>query len=70
MPKSYPLQKVDTSPSLKDKAYTAIRDAILTLELEPGRPLVESDLARQLGISKTPVRDALQELERDGLVIR
>jgi len=70
MPKSYTLQKVDTSPSLKDKAYTAIRDAILTLELEPGTSLVENDLARQLGISKTPVRDALQELERDGLVIR
>ncbi len=70
MPKPYTLQKVDTSPSLKDKAYTAIRDAILTLELEPGTSLVESDLASQLGISKTPVRDALQELERDGLVIR
>jgi len=70
MTKPYTLQKVDTSPSLKDKAYTAIRDAILTLELEPGTSLVESDLARQLGISKTPVRDALQELERDGLVIR
>jgi DNA-binding GntR family transcriptional regulator len=70
MTKPYTLKKVDTSPSLKDKAYTAIRDAILTLELEPGTSLVESDLARQLGISKTPVRDALQELERDGLVIR
>jgi DNA-binding GntR family transcriptional regulator len=31
---------------------------------------VESELANQLGISKTPVRDALQELERDGLVVR
>jgi len=70
MPQPHTLQKVDTTPSLKDKAYTAIRDAILTLELEPGTSLVESDLARQLGISKTPVRDALQELERDGLVIR
>jgi DNA-binding GntR family transcriptional regulator len=70
MTKSYTLQKVDTSLSLKDKAYAAIKDAILTLELEPGTPLVESDLADQLGISKTPVRDALQELERDGLVTR
>jgi DNA-binding GntR family transcriptional regulator len=64
------LRKVDASLSLKDKAYAAIKEAILALELEPGTPLVETDLARQLGISKTPVRDALQELEREGFVIR
>ncbi len=66
----YLLQKVDTVSSLKDKAYIAIKDAILSLKLEPGTPLVENDLARQLGISKTPVRDALQELTREGFVAR
>jgi DNA-binding GntR family transcriptional regulator len=66
----YQLEKVDTVLSLKDKAYAAIKDAILSLKLEPGTPLVEGDLAQQLGISKTPVRDALQELEREGFVTR
>jgi DNA-binding GntR family transcriptional regulator len=64
------LGKVDTTPSLKHKAYASIKDAILTLKLEPGAALVEGDLAQQLGISKTPVRDALQELEREGFVTR
>jgi DNA-binding GntR family transcriptional regulator len=64
------LEKVNSVLSLKDKAYAAIKGAILSLRFEPGMPLVESDLAQQLGISKTPVRDALQELEREGFVVR
>jgi DNA-binding GntR family transcriptional regulator len=64
------LEPVDASPSLKDKAYSAIKDAILSLRLEPGAAIVETTLAEQLGISKTPVRDALQELEREGFVTR
>ena len=67
---SHTLEKVATSLSLKDKAYAAIKDAILSVRFEPGMPLVETDLARQLGISKTPIRDALQELEREGFVTR
>jgi DNA-binding GntR family transcriptional regulator len=70
MASSYPLERVDTLPSLKDKAYSAIKDAILCLKLEPGMPLVEKELARHLGVSRTPVRDALQELEREGFVAR
>jgi DNA-binding GntR family transcriptional regulator len=64
------LPRIDASLSLKDRAYAAIKEAILTLKLEPGAPLVEGDLAASLGISKTPVRDALQELEREGFVTR
>ncbi len=67
---AHALQRVDTTVSLKDKAYDAIKEAILSLKLEPGIPLVESELAELLGISKTPVRDALQELEREGFVTR
>jgi len=70
MSNGFRLGKVDTTLSLKHKAYASIKDAILTLKLEPGAALVESDLAKQLGISKTPVRDALQELEREGFVTR
>ncbi len=70
MAEAYKLERVDTSPSLKDKAYAVIKDAIVSVRLEPGTPLVEYELAQQLGISKTPVRDALQELEREGFVTR
>jgi DNA-binding GntR family transcriptional regulator len=70
MSNAYPLKRVDALPSLKDQAYAAIKEAILSLKLEPGIPLVEKDLARHLGISRTPVRDALQELEREGFVAR
>ena len=70
VPTTHALPRIDASLSLKDRAYAAIKEAILTLQLEPGAPLVESDLAASLGISKTPVRDALQELEREGFVAR
>lgn len=56
--------------TLTQQAYSVIKEAILQLKLAPGTPLVEEELAFQLGTSKTPVRDALLELERDGLVIR
>jgi DNA-binding GntR family transcriptional regulator len=70
MPDSNLFGRVETPVSLKERAYTSIKDAILSLHLEPGSPIVETTLAEQLGISKTPVRDALQELEREGFVAR
>lgn len=70
MEPTFQLPKIAEPVSLKDKAYNAIRGAILSLKLKPGDPLVESDLAQQLGISKTPVRDALLELEREGFVTK
>lgn len=53
---------------LEKMTYEAIKEAILTFALKPGQPLVENDLASQLNISKTPVRDALLRLEKEGLV--
>lgn len=70
MNNSYQLDKVSGPISLKDKAYEAIKEAILTLKLQPGTPLVETQLAEELGISKTPIRAALEELERERLVTR
>jgi DNA-binding GntR family transcriptional regulator len=64
------LGRLSTPASLKEQAYVAIKRAILSLDLEPGEALVEADLAQQLGISKTPVRTALHELEREGLVTK
>lgn len=49
-------------------AYKAIRDAIVTGEMEPGAKLSQEELARQLGVSRAPVRDALNRLEAEGLV--
>jgi DNA-binding GntR family transcriptional regulator len=64
------LERITAPVSLKDHAYLAIKRAILSLDLKPGDALVESELAEQLGISKTPVRTALHELESEGLVTR
>lgn len=70
MSTSYQLHKIGDSLSLKDKAYATIKEAILSLKLQPGTPLVETQLAEEMGISKTPVRAALEELEREGFVTR
>jgi DNA-binding GntR family transcriptional regulator len=56
--------------SLDRFAYDAIKEAILTFRLTPGQTLVESELAEQLKISKTPVRSALLRLEKEGLVVK
>ncbi len=52
----------------KRAVYEALLEMIVSLELPPGERLVESDLAGRLGVSKTPVREALAMLEADGLV--
>lgn len=66
-----PLKKVQLQSlrSVVDIAYNAIKEAILDGHFHPGEQLVEQKLAAQLGISKTPVRDALGRLEREGLVV-
>src|SRR2546427_9902876 len=50
-------------------ATEVIRQAILDGRLEPGRRLKEEELARELGISRTPVREALLILQAEGLVV-
>src|SRR5208283_5369665 len=54
--------------SLTDKAYKEIEEEIVTLRLRPGQVLSESGLAKHLDIGRTPVREALQQLAREGLV--
>lgn len=56
--------------SLDRFAYDAIKEAILTFQLLPGQNLVEGELAEQLKISKTPVRSAILQLEKEGLVVK
>lgn len=50
-------------------AYTALRDAILRCELQPGERVVIDDLARRFDVSIIPVREALRLLESEGLVV-
>lgn len=57
------------SPSLTDQAYQALEEEIVTLALEPGQVLSENALAVSLGFGRTPVREALQLLAREGLVV-
>jgi DNA-binding GntR family transcriptional regulator len=54
---------------LRDEAYIRVRDWILDGTLAPGEPLRDETLALALGMSRTPVREALQRLEEDGLVL-
>lgn len=53
---------------MREAAYRAIRQAIVTGDLAPGDVLRDAELADRLGLSKAPVRDALQQLAANGLV--
>ena len=55
--------------SLRDVVFRTLRQAILRGELKPGERLMEIRLANQLGVSRTPIREAIRMLELDGLVI-
>jgi DNA-binding GntR family transcriptional regulator len=57
-----------TEGSLVDRIYTVLRRAIIDLSLPPDLPLVEQDVATALQTSKTPVREAIIRLAREGLV--
>ena len=56
------------SASLTDRAYLALEERIATLQLKPGEVLSENTLSETLGIGRTPVREALQRLAREGMV--
>ncbi len=64
-----PLTDAGLTPSRTARVLEIIRNAILSGELAPGSALVEQELAAQLGVSKTPVREALKTLEGTGLVV-
>ena len=53
---------------LREQAYARLRDAILEGTLEPGEQLRDADIAAWLGLSRTPIREALARLEEYGLV--
>ena len=55
--------------SLTDRAYRELEELIVTLQLEPNAVLSETALSQDLGIGRTPIREALQRLAREGLVM-
>jgi DNA-binding GntR family transcriptional regulator len=55
--------------SAVDRAYEAVRERLVTLDIRPGEPINDEHLGAELGLGRTPVREALKRLERDRLVI-
>lgn len=54
---------------LREVVFTTLRQAILKGELKPGERLMEITLANKLGVSRTPIREAIRKLELEGLVV-
>jgi len=55
---------------LRDDAYTSIKGAIITGQLKPNQRLIEGTIASDMGTSRTPIREALHKLEKEGLVFQ
>ena len=60
--------KLERPGPLRERVYEALLELITTRALKPGQHLVESELAQHLGVSRQPVREALQRLNTDGWV--
>jgi DNA-binding GntR family transcriptional regulator len=60
---------MNNTPKLKDKAYEIIRNKIVACELMPGFVVDQNALMREIGVSKTPIRDAVAALEIEGLLV-
>lgn len=56
--------------SLRDEVYHGLRQAIISGSLQPGQQLTEPELARELQISRSPIREALGRLEQEGFAVR
>lgn len=73
MPPSEPPQgmaarPIDRPVPLRERVYQAMRELIISRQLAPGQHLVESELAEMLGVSRQPIREALQLLNSEGWV--
>lgn len=61
--------KLDNYKPLREVVFESIRAAIISGDLKPGERLMEVQLAEKLGVSRTPVREAIRKLELEGLVV-
>lgn len=62
--------RIERKPTVPEQVAEALRESILTGDLSPGDPVVESAIARQLRVGQPTVREALKTLEGEGLLIR
>jgi len=58
----------DGAASLEEKVYLSLEEQIISKKLRAGEAVTEMKLSRELGVSRTPVREALQRLDREGLI--
>ena len=65
-----PLQALQERKSLGEHVFESLKHSIVRGKISPGEWLVESHIAETLGISRTPVREAIHKLEREGLIER
>lgn len=68
MQKELTIISADEYLPLRDVVFNTLRQAILKGEMEPGERLMEITLANKLGVSRTPIREAIRKLELEGLV--
>lgn len=60
---------VEGRPSLAERSYQELCDRLVTLEIPPGAPINDEQVAAELGVGRTPVREALKRLETERLVV-
>lgn len=60
---------LDNYKPLREIVFEALREAIINGTLEPGERLMEIQLAEEMGVSRTPVREAIRKLELEGFVV-
>jgi DNA-binding GntR family transcriptional regulator len=63
-------EKLSDAESAADSVHERLRDAIINAQFRPNHRLVEEELAAALGVSRTPIREALLRLKQEGLVVR
>lgn len=61
--------RLDSYKPLREVVFESLREAIINGNLRPGERLMEVQLAEELGVSRTPVREAIRKLEIEGLVV-
>ena len=69
MSDAFRVNEEDEYLPLRDVVFNTLRQAILTGEMKPGERLMEIHLANKLGVSRTPIREAIRKLELEGLVV-
>jgi DNA-binding GntR family transcriptional regulator len=62
------IQRIERPELISEQTYESIRQLIINCQLQPGLPFVEADIARRLGISRSPLREAVRRLEEESFI--